>query len=349
MPKKLEIGYMYLDMSIDQWPERPSQRQLATKAKISRYFAKKIIIELENTGSLTDPKVLNCEAIRDRENQYYLEPVEELFLLALRAEKPARSNREYVAHLYSYYGTVVSTAFITKWFKNRFDHKGSFRKPNIVPLDKFRAENVIRFIEYKLKCQLLFDHSRFCFIDEKHLVNSDSVPKKLRCCPISGRMDYIAVSGDFRETYNLIACISGNPLKQKPVVYTMGKENGTAAAFVAFCERMVVSGWLRHDKIIVMDNAAIHTGGVAAHLERFLWESVVDGRPLHILVVYLPTRSPELNPIELVFHIFARRVIRQRLRHNFGAVDRAIIRFGTQVLDEISYETILKCYQHCGY
>jgi hypothetical protein len=70
------------------------------------------------------------------------------------------------------------------------------------------------------------------------------------------------VSGDFRETYNLIACINGNPLKAKPVVYTIGKENGTAAVFDSFCQMMVVSGWLRQDEIIVMDNAAIHTGGV---------------------------------------------------------------------------------------
>jgi hypothetical protein len=193
-------------------------------------------------------------------------------------------------------------------------------------------------------------HSRFNFADEKHLVNSDSVPKQLRCCPISGQMDYITVSGDFRETYNLIACISGNPLKEKHVAYTVGKENGTAERFYEFCVMMVMTGWLLHDEFLVLDNARIHTGGVAEDLERYLWETVIDGRPLHILVIYLPTRSPELNPIELIFHIFARRVISYRLRHNFeGAVDQAIIRFGTQVLDDISYETILKCYQHCGY
>jgi hypothetical protein len=39
---------------------------------------------------------------------------------------------------------------------------------------------MIQFIEYKLKCQLMFDHSAcFCFIDKKHLVNSNLVPKKL--------------------------------------------------------------------------------------------------------------------------------------------------------------------------
>jgi hypothetical protein len=75
-------------------------------------------------------------------------------------------------------------------------------------------------------------------------------------------MDFIAVIGNFRESYNLTACISGNPLKERPLVYTIGKGNGTAAAFVAFCEMMVLSGWLCHDKIVVLDNAAIHTGVV---------------------------------------------------------------------------------------
>jgi hypothetical protein len=151
-------------------------------------------MELENTGSLTDPELTNSQNMRDREKEYYLDPMEELFLLALRSKKPACPNREYVAHLATYYGTVVSTTFISEWFKTRFNHKGSFRKPNRVPLDKFWQENVIRSIEYKLKCQLMFDHSPLCFIDEKHLVNTDSVPKKLRCCPLSGRMDFIAVS-----------------------------------------------------------------------------------------------------------------------------------------------------------
>jgi hypothetical protein len=290
---------------------------------------------------LTDPELTNSEKMSNQEKEYYLDPTEELFLLALRPEKPARPNCEYVAHLATYYGTVVSTTFIPEWFKMWFNHKGSFCKQNLVPLDKFWQENVIRFIEYKLKCQLMFDHSRFCFIDKKQLVNSDSVPKKLQCCPLSGRMDFIAVSGDFRETYNLVACMSGNPHKERPLVYTIGKETGTATAFISFCEMMVLSGWLHHDEIVVLGNAAIHTGGDSEALKRLFWETVVGGRPLQILVIYLPTRSPELNPIELIFHIFSCQVTSYRLRHDAGPVDRAIIRYGTQVLNNISYETIL--------
>jgi hypothetical protein len=51
MPERFEIGYEHLDMCIDQLLNgRPSQPQLATKAKISQNTAGKIVMELENTG-----------------------------------------------------------------------------------------------------------------------------------------------------------------------------------------------------------------------------------------------------------------------------------------------------------
>jgi hypothetical protein len=152
--KKLEISYLYLDLCYEKYPERPSQQDLAAWAKRSTYYACKIIIELTNTRFLTDPEVTNLERICDKEKVLYLDPVEELFMLALCAEKPARPNTDYVAQLYTFYGTMVLAAFILVWFQTRFNHKGSFQKP------KFQQKNVIRYIEYKLKCRLLpYDHS----------------------------------------------------------------------------------------------------------------------------------------------------------------------------------------------
>jgi hypothetical protein len=148
----------------------------------------------------------------------------------------------------------------------------------------------------------------------------------------------------------MIACISGNPLKQQPAVYTMGEENGTAASFMSFCSLMVDTGWLVHDEILIMDNAAIHTGGQVRDLEEWFWEKLVDGRPLHVLVIYLPTISPELNPLELIFHIFFLRRIRSyQIQRNDGPVDQAVIHYGCMVMNNISYETVLNCYRHCGY
>jgi hypothetical protein len=136
----LEIGYQYLDLCLDCYPQRPTHPDLTTLAKISKSYARKVIVELKNTGSLTDPEATNSENRRDTKKQYYLDPTEELFLLALRAKSPGRPNHDYVTQLALYYGTSVSTTFILEWFKTRFDYKGSFRKPNLVPLDKFRQK-----------------------------------------------------------------------------------------------------------------------------------------------------------------------------------------------------------------
>jgi transposase len=61
-------------------------------------------------------------------------------------------------------------------------------------------------------------------------------------------------------------------------------------------------------RFLWMDDARIHTGGVASSVETLLWEMPIEGRPLHILVVYLATHSPELNAIEFVFHILTAQI-----------------------------------------
>jgi hypothetical protein len=88
----------------------------------------------------------------------------------------------------------------------------------------------------------------------------------------------------------------------------IGQENGNAAFFVAFIEYLIATRSFAHDKILVMDNAAVCTGAEAVIVEDLLWNIVVDGEPLYVLVVYLPAQAPESNPIELVFHILARRI-----------------------------------------
>ena len=65
---------------------------------------------------------------------------------------------------------------------------------------------------------------------------------------------------------------------------------------------MIKNRWLWHDEILVMDNAAVHTGKEAQMVNDLLWDTVVDDRPLKLLVVYLPPRCPELNPIDFFLH-----------------------------------------------
>jgi hypothetical protein len=79
-----------------------------------------------------------------------------------------------------------------------------------------------------------------------------------------------------------------------------------------------------------------------------LWETIVDGHPLHILVLYLPTRSLELNPIEFVFHILAFWIHSYKYQ-TAAPCHKAVLYKAAQVMNEMSYNLILCCCCHCSY
>ena len=81
----------------------------------------------------------------------------------------------------------------------------------------------------------------------------------------------------------------------------IGEENHDSFAFRFFLEDKIACGWLQIYDIIVCDNAAIHKSGYNDDLAEYLWDCPgLNGEPLRILLLPLPTRSPELNPIELL-------------------------------------------------
>jgi hypothetical protein len=97
-----------------------------------------------------------------------------------------------------------------------------------------------------------------------------------------------------------------------------------------------------------MDNAAIGRGAEAAIIKDLLWDIVVDGEPLHVLMVYLPARALELNPIEPVFHIMVCRI--RYFRYPLaGLCNAAAVCQTTRVLNEITLETVIKGNIHCGH
>ena len=147
-----------------------------------------------------------------------------------------------------------------------------------------------------------------------------------------------------------MAVISPNPDKPVPMEYTIGEENGTSEAFVGFMTYLIAKIFLHHHEFVVMDNARIHSMGNATVVKDMMWETIVDGLPLHILVIYLPvpTRSPELNPTELVFHILAFRIRSFKYR-TAGTCDKAVLYKASQVMNEFDYGLIVCCCAHCGY
>ncbi len=75
-----------------------------------------------------------------------------------------------------------------------------------------------------------------------------------------------------------------------------------AAVFSKTVIRMVATGFLRQRDVLVLDNAAIHHYRESTTLGDYLWYE--HG----ILITFLPTRAPELNPIEQMWNILMQRL-----------------------------------------
>jgi transposase len=197
-------------------------------------------------------------------------------------------------------------------------------------------------MEFRLILEKPPDHSKFHWLDEKHMVNKDAEATKVRADPLTGRIPCVHVNGDFRDGCNLFAIVSASPRKVSPVACSVGRDNGNAASFLAFIEFLLARNWFEHGDVLIMDNASIHAGQEVNIEDDLLWEA------MQVLVAFLATRSPELNPIELVFHILSRRIRSHRFRQLAGACDQAVLNLSCQVLDDMSFNSMSRCCRHCG-
>ena len=107
-------------------------------------------------------------------------------------------------------------------------------------------------------------------------------------------------------------------------------------------EEAIATGFLLSGDVVVLDNAKIHTGGENYILVEWLWEY------FGIFVLFLPTRTPEWNPIELVWNTLVqhlKRVDLRQLRQQYGTDCAA--HASVDILNEMTHEEIAKFYRSC--
>ena len=127
----------------------------------------------------------------------------------------------------------------------------------------------------------------------------------------------------------------------------VGENNHDSIAFRLFIEEAIATAWLRQYDVLVWYNATIHLQGYNGDLSDLLWNSrALDGEPLRILLLPLPTRSPELNPIELVWHIMVQRVKYGQKRVGEA---HAVARAAENVLNMMDFELMRRTFRYCGY
>jgi len=185
-------------------------------------------------------------------------------------------------------GTIVSESTISRWFLTHFPFKGSFRKPNLVLIDKFKPNNVLRAKDY-IDFVKNIDAFRLKFGDEKHLKGSELFCTKGRRNPLTGEIPSVSTSSEFRNTYSIIGFCGIDP-RTLPMSYVINEMSNDSNDFSFAVEDAIATGFLQRWDVLVLDNASMHIAGENDVLQDWLWNALSpwDGQPLRILLVLLP-------------------------------------------------------------
>ena len=239
-------------------------------------------------------------------------------------------------------GTIVSQSTISRFFNHGFEIRGNFLKPDLIPIDKFRPENIARAEEF-LAFLTQQDMRRVKFGDEKHLRGSELYCKKTRRNVVTGVVAPVLTTSDFRNTHTIIG-FCGIDTRTTPVFNFIHDGTNDADSFSDTLIKGISVGFFFEWDIIVLDNASIHGGGGNKHLVEWCWET------FRILILFLPTRAPELNPEEMVWCTSIKRMkkipsyIKESISSNAAAFCADYVLTHT-----FSHNDIFSYYVKCGF
>ena len=118
-------------------------------------------------------------------------------------------------------------------------------------------------------------------------------------------------------------------------------ENNNAKEFNAYIDEALAVGFLKEGDVLVLDNASYHSGACCSDLENFLWSYN------QILLIFLPARTPEWNPVELLWNILRVRLNTEDLTVLHQYNKHSVARCAAGVMDEFTFDLVDKCYEHC--
>jgi transposase len=327
-----------------------SSRFLAKEAKCGRSTAQKIIKELESHDAVLDPSERQLTREKGIGGRSLTLP-DKILLLELRAEIPGRSLPDYQQRLLATTGTVVSTTTISDWFLYSNPYRGSIRKANKVPFAKFAAKNIRKFERYEQIVGGIYPWKiKFC--DEKSLKGLELIGTSVRVDPLTGHVPPALMPRDFKVRYSIIG-ICGMDVTVPPMFYYISDGNTSGASFVEFIKCAVSMNYLKKHDVLVLDNAPWHTSQDCNFLDDFLWDCLgPDGEPLNILLVFLPTYSPELSPIEPTWHTMLKKhrgYILWLCHNGLFNMKHATAYAADAALKCLTHEDVAKSYVHMGY
>jgi len=181
---KLRVASAYLSAQ-RQCDGRPNISAIARECGVNWHFVVKIEKELYSFGTALHPS----DVRRNRNapigpGALTLDCYDKFIILQLCIEEPSRSLKSYRDWLYHFTGKIVDRSTIRRLFHSGFVYKASLVKPNLVPYDKFRPDNIVKADKYIRMIKLL-NFKRLVFGDEKLLKGQELYNRKARINPMT--------------------------------------------------------------------------------------------------------------------------------------------------------------------
>ena len=337
---KIRVAKAYSSAKAKNNGVEPSINRIARDCQVSWHFANKVRTELLVHGRILTPREIRRNSAAPRgPGAKTLSSYDKFIILQLCIEEPSRSLEGYREWLYRFTGKNVSTSTIRRLLKKGYVHEANLIKPNLVPYDKFKPDNIAKALEYMsmLKC---LDLGRVIFGDEKLLKGQELYNRKARINPITGEKPKLVVDPDFRITHSITAFTSLS--EDVPVWYRIHEGNNDAEEFSKDVLTAIAMGFIKEWDVLVVDNAAYHCGKGNSVLKEWLWENH------SVFLLFLPARAPEWNPVELVWSTLVQRLkcvnlaeLRERYQKNAAA------HAASEILDKMTPQLVGKFYQKC--
>jgi transposase len=159
---------------------------------------------------------------------------------------------------------------------------------------------------------------------------------------LTGEVPPCYTASDFRNTNPTVA-FCGIDLSTMPVYYQIHDGKNDSEYFSTDIETAVSMGFFKGGDILVLDNAAIHDKGENTYLEEWLWET------FGIFILFLPTRTPEWNPTELLWRLLVQRLKYYPIRLLRQFSKNASAHATDDILSKVTHREIAGMYVKCNY
>ena len=339
MEVKLFVAAKYLDHKERRGGLRPVVTKVAAECRVERHFVVKIERELmENERVLAPEEIYLARANPVGPGSRSMSEEDFFLLYMLYRQQPTRSLKSYAYWLFCCTGTIVSESTVSRWFNHAFPIRGRLCVPNLIPYDKFRPRNIEKAWEY-LEHISKISPERLKYGDEKSLKGKAIFNKLARRDVLTGLVPPTMTDPDLRNTYSIIG-ICSICRRSTPVRYRITDATVDADLFSMEIEAAIAMGFLRAGDVLVLDNAANHTGKGNTVLEDWLWEDH------SVLVLFLPARAPEWNPIELMWNCLTQRLKYFDLSVLTGS--HRVVAAAATILESITHEENYRFYKKSG-